>query len=329
MSAFKALILKLSKIKGIRPNRDIISYLLCVVIASALWFLNTLNKDYSAEISFPVKYINFPEGKYPVVQLPAELQLEVKAKGFALLGYRVRTSFLPITFNVNTYSNHLQKKDGLFEYTLNTNDIKDKISTQLSADIKLLNVFPEEILFKFATAKYKKMAVRPEINYTLKRQYILNRITTIPDSILVCGPATVIDSLQYVSTIPLQLKEIGKNISRTLELAPVSGCTYKEGSVEVLLEVEQFTESKRTIQITPLNVPDSMNIRLFPPNVSISYEVGLSKYEKVSDNDFVLSVSYPQKADATYLEVRVHKAPAFIKDLSYSPQKVEYILEKK
>ena len=32
-------------------NRNIVSYLICVVIASILWFLNTLSKDYLTEIS--------------------------------------------------------------------------------------------------------------------------------------------------------------------------------------------------------------------------------------------------------------------------------------
>ena len=38
---------------------------------------------------------------------------------------------------------------------------------------------------------------------------------------------------------------------------------------------------------------------------------------------------YPKNADVTYLEVKVVKAPDYIKNLSYTPQKVEYILEKK
>ena len=87
-------------------NRNIVSYLICVVIASILWFLNTLSKDYLTEITYPVKYTNFPAGKYPVAELPTQIQLTVKAKGFALLGHSIRTSFLPITFNVGSYCIH-------------------------------------------------------------------------------------------------------------------------------------------------------------------------------------------------------------------------------
>ena len=106
-------------------NRNIVSYLICVVIASILWFLNTLSKDYLTEITYPVKYTNFPAGKYPVAELPTQIQLTVKAKGFALLGHSIRTSFLPITFNVGSYCNHaLSDKAGIQEFILNTNDIR-------------------------------------------------------------------------------------------------------------------------------------------------------------------------------------------------------------
>ena len=126
-------------------NRNIVSYLICVVIASILWFLNTLSKDYLTEITYPVKYTNFPAGKYPVAELPTQIQLTVKAKGFALLGHSIRTSFLPITFNVGSYCNHaLSDKAGIQEFILNTNDIKDKISSQLNTEIQLQSVGPEK-----------------------------------------------------------------------------------------------------------------------------------------------------------------------------------------
>lgn len=329
MPNFQSLIREIKKLKSIRLNRNIITYLFCVAIASILWFLNTLNKDYSAEISYPVKYINLPEGKYLINKLPSQLLLEVKAKGFALLGHQIRTSFLPITFNLGLYTTHLKEKNQVYEYTLNTNDIKDKISNQISSEIKLQNVRPEEIVFKFADAQHKKVAVLPQVDYTLKRQYILNRITVNPDSIVVSGPAPVIDTLQFIRTVFLHTKDLGKTTHERIDLCPIPDCTFSETEAVITLEVEQFTEAKRTIPIASFHVPDSMNIRLFPAVVNLSYEVGLSKYEKITDHDFVFYIDYPKATDVSYLEVKILKAPDFIKNLTYSPQKVEYILEKK
>lgn len=330
MSRFNNLTGKLSKYKKeISLNKSIVNYLICIVIASILWFLNTLSQEYSTELSYPVKYINFPEDKYPVAQLPAVLQLNVQAKGFTLLGYGIRTSFLPITFNFNTYTEQLKERDGLSEYVLNTNDIKEKIGSQLSPDIKLMSVYPEQITFRFAPAKEKKVAIRPNPEYSLKRQYILNRITTVPDSVVVSGPANVIDTLQYVETEPWNANDLNKSVRKTLSLQEIENCHLREKNVDVTLEIEQFTEARRTIAILPANVPDSLNMRLFPAFLDITYEVGLSKYEGIADSDFTFTAEYPQDASTAYLEVKPVKVPEFIKNLNYTPQKVEYILEKK
>ena len=91
-------------------DRNIISYGICVVIASILWFLNALNKEYTSKITYPVKYTDFPQGKFLVSDPPQNISLEVKANGFTLLAYRLRTSFRPIVVNINSYSKHSLEK---------------------------------------------------------------------------------------------------------------------------------------------------------------------------------------------------------------------------
>ena len=83
------------------------------------------------------------------------------------------------------------------------------------------------------------------------------------------------------------------------------------------------------LPITHLQIPDSWTLRVYPDNVDISYEIWLSNYNKITAGDLLFSVVYPNNAYVTDLEVKVVKAADYIKNLSYTPQKVEYILEKK
>lgn len=319
-------------IKEHRSNidRNILSYIICVIIASILWFLNTLNKDYVSEISYPVKYTNVPKGRYIVSSLPDRITLEVSAKGFALLRYQISTSFLPIVIDINTYSNNAVEKGNLQEYTIQLNELKDKLSSQLNSDIKILSVKPEEIDFKFSYSKTKKIAIKPVVDYSLKKQYILkNQITAIPDSIEVSGPATVIDTLKYIDTKQWNAGEIGKNTSKTVDLVESEGLTFKENEVKLNIQIERFTEARKTISLQAINVPDSLNMRLFPANIEITFEIGLSMYDKVNDADFLFIVDYDKSASTSHIPVETVKVPVFIRDLHYSPQKVEFILEEK
>ena len=81
MLTIKQIILKIEQlIKGAHLNKNIISYLICVVIASSVWLLNSLNKEYSTVLTYPLKYSNLPEDKYSISELPHQLKLEVQAK---------------------------------------------------------------------------------------------------------------------------------------------------------------------------------------------------------------------------------------------------------
>ncbi len=315
--------------KRIHVSKNIIMYLICVVIASMLWLMNALNKEYAVEVAYPVKYVNMPKGVYPISTLPDKLQLEIKAKGFTLVGHRIRTSFLPITFNMATYAPALKGNKQVWEYLLNTNEVKDKIGSQLSSEVQLTKIHPEEILFRFGPAKTRKVPVIPTVDYTLKRQYILNEITARPDSILVSGPATLIDTLSGIPTMRVEVRDVGKNLVRTTKLLPVPNCIFNDQNIELAINVEQFTEGRKFITLVPRNVPDSMNIRLFPAQVEISYEVGLSKYDKISEKDFLFTVDYPRDVNVSYLDINIQKAPPFIKELMLVPPKAEYILESK
>ena len=132
-------------------KRNVVTYGICVTIATVLWFLNALNKEYTTEITYPIKYTELPKGKLLVSEPPKEMTLAIKAHGFALLRYSISTSFLPIVLNVSSL---LDKKD-LLEYTINTSEIKDRISTQLNTDIQLISIKPESITFKFSRFESK------------------------------------------------------------------------------------------------------------------------------------------------------------------------------
>lgn len=308
-------------------KRNVITYGVCLVIATILWFLNTLNKEYITELTYPIRYSDLPKGKLLVSEPPKNMTLEIKAHGFALLRYSIGTSFLPIVVNVNSL---LDRKD-LLEYTINTADIKERISTQLNSDIKLLSIKPETITFKFSKFESKKVPVIPQVNYSLKRQYMLkNDISVTPDYVEISGPASILDTLKGVYTSPIKLKDLSKDVTKNVSFAEIPGTQISESDAKVKVEVERFTESKKKATIKVNNLPDSLLIRLFPQNIDFTFDIGLSRYESVSDTSFSFSVDYEQIAtNPAALRINVDKQPPHIKSLVLMPESVEYLIEKK
>ena len=309
-------------------DRKIPGYLVCVAIATVLWFLNALNKEYIGTVSYPVEYIDLPAGKFLTSRPPERLDFEVSTKGYTLLRYWISSPFRPIVLDINTLSNQTLEKQDVWEYTLKLNDIREKINQRMENNIRLLGIHPEEILFVFSPAVAREVAVRPDIDYSLEKQGILkNKIETVPDVVVVNGPRSIIDTIRYISTASWNAGVITKKAEKKLRLLPVPGITLETGEVTVTLEAERATEARKTVPVEILNLPKHLQIKLFPASVEISYEVGLSRYDKITEQDFRFAADYNRRDGSAYLPVTPASVPELIRNLSFQPHRVEYILE--
>ena len=184
---------------------------------------------------------------------------------------------------------------------------------------------------QFSRFESKIVLVIPQVDYTLKRQYMLkNDISVTPDYVDISGPASILDTLKAVYTEPISLKNLSKDVTKTVSFEEIYGTQINESSAKVKVEVERFTESKKTVPLVVKNLPDSLLIRLFPHAIDVTFDVGLSRYEVVSDTCFYFYVDYNQiKNNPASLKIQIERSPRHIKDLVFTPETVEYLIEKK
>jgi hypothetical protein len=322
-----------SKKRNISDNKKVISYLVFVFIATIFWFLNALSKDYTTTVSYPVNYKNLPKDKILIRELPDKLFLEVKGGGFALLRYKISTAFQPINLNVSHQINNKKTRNNILHYIMHTNNTQTKrnISRQLNKDINLQKIIPDTIGLHFANIIQKKVPVVPNVEITYASQFSLDgKITTIPDSIIASGPSTVIDTLQKVYTSLLEFNELDRNTKRNTSLKKIDKISFSNKRVVVKIPIDRYTEASQLIEITPINTPDSLNLRLFPAKIKVNYKVGLNNFNKIGENDFKVIVNYKNlTSKSDFLKIKLKKYPENIKDIEISPSKVEFIIEKK
>ena len=157
-----------------------------------------------------------------------------------------------------------------------------------------------------------------------------NDISVTPDYVDISGPASILDTLKAVYTEPISLKNLSKDVTKTVSFEEIYGTQINENDAKVKVEVERFTESKKTVPLVVKNLPDSLLIRLFPHAIDVTFDVGLSRYEVVSDTSFSFYVDYNQiKNNPASLKILIERSPRHIKDLVFTPETVEYLIEKK
>ncbi len=315
------------KVDKLRNNKNAIVFLVCVFIATVLWFLNALGKDYSTTISYPVKYVNAPARKFLANEPPSKLELKVDAHGFTLLRHKLSLSSSPIILSLSTITQGVQPTNR--SYRVQTNRFLKRISSQVSNEITVNAVQPEELIIILDSLKSKIVKVKPNIDFNFKSQFNLkNPISLNPYEVNITGPATCIDTIKQLFTEYKEYQELDATVERKLEILHPEKTTIVPKNVLLKIDVEKFTEKDLKIPIQIKNKPANVNIKLFPSEITVKCLLGLSEYENITAADFNATVDYEAiGSETTNLAVSIDSKPSFIQLIRFTPESVEYLIE--
>lgn len=319
----------INEIHAIRNGKALV-FLACLALASFLWFLNALEKQYTDHISVPVKYINLPKEKDLMGKLPDKFELTVDAYGYTLLQHKLSLAFSPVLLDVNELTSNYLENKFMSKYTISTFGHKEEFAKQISNEIKILSIRPDSITFVVSNIIEKLVKVHPVVNITFAKEFILQKSPVAqPPTILVHGPQEILDTLQYIYTKPVELKNISGTINRDVELDLLPELKSAIDEVTVQVAAEQYTEAKFEIPVIILNKPDALIIKTFPAKITVSCKVGLSQYNKLKSSSFRAVVDYEHHSEVrTKLPVILDKIPETVLSVDYFPKEVDYIIER-
>lgn len=315
----------------LRIDRRIFIYLLFVVIATVFWLLNELSGNYTASLNYPVKFTNLPQNKILVNDLPKKLNLNVNGHGFTLLRYKLSPATYPIIINMEEYGNNFGKQS-VKQFRLQTRFIRETVGRQIPSEIEVIDILPDTIVFQFANIVSKKVPIKPNLRLEFDDQCMVNGdITFSPETIVVTGPSTIIDTLSAVYTKNIKINGLNKTIERNVTLKEIKNIEFEKIRVVMTLPVSIFTQANFEIPVQTKNVPDSLDIKTFPRIVKLTCLIALSDYDKVQAKDFVVVADYNNVADllGNKLGLKLELAPKNVKLVTFFPESVEFILDKK
>ncbi|MFO7922286.1 MAG: hypothetical protein R6U58_01165 [Bacteroidales bacterium] len=304
-------------------------FLFFLVVSAIFWFLSALGRQYTTSIEYPVRYTNFPENMVMVGELPSNLELTVNSHGYTLLRYYISRRLLPIIFDVNSFSLNRLPDTNTRNFYILSSVAANRISGQLGADIEILDIRPDTLFFSFTDMVSRKLPVKPVYDLQFERQFMIKgSIAVEPDTLIVSGPASVIDTMEFVPTRTLRLTGVNEPVRRDLDIPEIDMLDFSENSVSVTIPVEQFTEAGLKVPVEPLNLPDTLTMKTFPADITVSFMVALTDYDRVNPSQFLAVADYKSPAPGNgRLEVRLVRHPEFIRSPRFYPRTVDYIIE--
>ena len=301
------------------------------VVASILWYLNKLTYEYSTEISFPLKVQNMPSGKVLVGDPPKHIPLQIKGFGYILVRYKLGAALSPISIDLEQVPLMSLKNSETKHFVL-TSTLRNVIANQLQGHLELGGIGIDTLHFEFAEMIQKKVEVKLDLSYTLERQHLLsNPITLSPDSIVLSGPKTLLDTINSIYTEPLKRSNLSSTYTAMVPVNDIKQLGRSHRKVTLCIPVEKYTEANISTSIEVRNLPDSLRLILLPKMVTVKCNVLVSKYRKLLEGGVVVPyVDFNElnSRASNKLHVKVKTEPYSVKVIEINPKNIDYLIEK-
>ncbi len=320
------------KVKSIFGRKDNRAKLFFLFLAFFLWVIINLSKEegFTQTLDFPVEFQNIPEDKELKNALPSEISLKIKAPGFDLLKYRL-ANFKPIVIDVS----ELQTSGGKLRSFWATNSKRSYIQNQLASDVKLIQILPDTIFFEYEALVSKKVPI------ILNLESDFDAFTTLytapelsPDSVTILGNVEDLAKIDSVVTSKLIVTNNMEELEETidLKLTNESNVNYSVNSVSVKLKVAKLTEKLFEQEVELRQVPDNVEVVVFPKQVSVKVQLALEDYERIKSIQVraYVDVAKGLSMDTeNFLNVQLDSLPKYVRRAIVEPTRVEYIISRK
>ena len=314
-------------------SHEFLTYLVFLLIAIAIWYINALNKDYTTDLTLAVKYTDLPEDKVLVNNPPERLTLTVAAQGFTLLRYRFGKIFYPLILEANYQTLRKNNNSIQGEYFLLTQSVSDKIVSQLKSDIVLKFIVPDTLKFQFSETVRKDLPVISTVQLQFEKGFLpKGKMNIEPGAVTVIGPQSVIDTMKHVYTQSKIYNRLKDTLRTTIKLQPIHQIRYSTDEVTVIQVIERHTEATISLPVEPINTPEDLTMKVFPGTVTVNCMVPVVDYDKLQPYMFRAVVDYISVKDVkdnqAKAKVSIVRTPDFVTDVKFHPMSVDFIIEK-
>ncbi|MEM6261126.1 MAG: hypothetical protein AAGI38_01365 [Bacteroidota bacterium] len=297
------------------------------LLATFLWFLVTLNKEYASFISYPLKVVDVP-AEILITQPPAaELQLQAKGMGIDLMAEHMKFRRDTLAFPFESF------RDNSF---ILTQDYLGQVRGKAPNGLQVLKILPDSLIFSFSKRTSKRVPLVFNSILNLKPTYHIESDPILaPDSVTLIGPADQLDTLTEWFTAKVSTEEVTESGFITLPIESREGLRVNPSTATLRVDPRPFTQEVFLVKLVVTDIPPNTEVRLSNPVVELSCMVPLMGHEQIvrelgnSQDTTLLEIPFSQlDPELTSIIPELTKLPEGIQVISRKPLQVGYLIMK-
>ena len=313
--------MEVERLKGKIGWRDVLTFLLFVLLAAILWYGHAMNSVRNTRVPVLIQYTGKPgniglggEG------LPDTVLIEVRDAGARLNTYHREP--LRLTIDLRSY---IHGEKGTIHVP--SDALRRSISDILQGTSRLIETHPEEITCPYFTEQEKTVKLVSACSLTPANEYqIVGEPKLSRSHMKVYGEDKALEAADSLFTEALDLTDLSDTTVMRVALVVPKNMRAETDSVDLIVIAERFTEKKFIIPVTVSGVPENYRVRLFPREVEVNVRVGISHFAQVTEKDIhAVCVYSPERKDKLDVEIR-YTNPVITAAWAY-PAVVEFLLE--
>lgn len=260
--------------------------LLSFLGATIFWFFSALGKNYNSRISYPIEFVYDKDSLVAITPLPKYVDIDVSGGGWDLF----RESFW---FGSNPIKIELDNPAAIRYLTRPT--ILPIISDQLD-EYRINFLFTDTLFIDIDRKVSQKVTLQVDsAAISMDEDYrIISAINLNPDTAVIYGPTSFIDTLASSYIFKLEEESIDKTYDRFVKLGlPEAYDIHSDPpTVNVKFEVDRFDRLELNTTAEMQNFPTDSSVYVTDPNIIVRFVVQQELREDYFANDFKVVVDY-------------------------------------
>lgn len=315
-------LIELKEFLSSSKGRDILLYLVFVIISFAFWAILSLNNLIQDNYKVMFRITGIPQGVTMINDYPREFNVTVKNNGYVLLKYMIGDN-PEITVDFKEYAN------GNGQMLISRQEMEDMLVTEFGSGTSIVSFSPESLSIKYTSLPGKKVPVEIFGDYVANFQYVVNgEIVAVPDSVTIYSDAGNLSAINKVRTEKIISRNLTDSLYVKIAIQNIKDVRAVPDSVDVMIPVEPLVTKRSSIPVIVKNLPENVSVVVFPSSVQVSYLLPMSLYNDRLDDKFEASVDYGDiQGNKAKLPVRIEIAPEIYQNIQLETDSVEYVIE--
>ena len=301
--------------------RDFMLFMVFVAVSAVIWLLLAFNDSVQNHFNVRLQIVNMPDSVTFISDVPERLHVVVSDKGTTLWrnGYLKHPS---VSIDFKEYA-----ADGILRYSYA--DMQSSLKETFGGTAQITSTSLDSLQLFYTTSQGKKVPVVVDYEvYPASGSIISGSVKPSPASVYVYSEKSELDTIHYVTTERLTLRDLSETTTRDVKIRKIRGARSMPSTVTVTIPVEPLVRKESLISISVVNVPEGEELLLFPSKVPVEYYVAMSRLSDDDDKNIELVVDYNDivKSHSSKLAVYPGRYPDRLKNLILRSDSVEYAI---